>query len=170
MSNPDADDASRLLDQIDLLLREGIDFSAPSPESTFRYVQLLCSAAELINLEMVTRYGGRQGLSRGRHLIEQVVAAAFQTFGSEELHSNPFDKAAMLWRGITQGHPFQDGNKRTGFMLAVYFLERVGLPLPSEMPKSEVIAFGLSLSAGQIRDVNVIAAQLRAWWSRNDDA
>ncbi|MBI4491217.1 MAG: Fic family protein [Chloroflexi bacterium] len=33
---------------------------------------------------------------------------------------DPFEKAAMLLRGITQGHPFYNGNKRTGFLPAAY--------------------------------------------------
>jgi death-on-curing protein len=59
---------------------------------------------------------------RAPGLVEQVVAGAFHTFGGDDPHPGPFDKAAMLLRGITQGHPFTDGNKRTGILVASYYL------------------------------------------------
>ncbi len=55
-------------------------------------------------------YGGRIGPVRADGLVEQVVAAAFQTFEGTDPHPGVFEKAAMLLRGITQGHPFNDGN------------------------------------------------------------
>lgn len=55
---------------------------------------------------------------RSRGLVEQVVGAAFQTFERIDPHADPFERAAMRLRGVTQGHPFGDGNKRTGFLLA----------------------------------------------------
>jgi death-on-curing protein len=110
-------------------------------------------------------FGGRAGPSRGATYIEQVVAAAFQTFEGQEIHEDDFEKAAMLLRGITQGHPFEDGNKRTGFALATYYLELVGHPYPDPFPEDAVVAFCIQVSAGQIRDVRLMADTLRSFWS-----
>ena len=70
----------------------------------------------------------------------------------------------MLWRGITGGHPFEDGNKRTGFMVACYHLERAGFRDPPDWPAEEVIAFGLQVSAHTVDDISGIADRLRTWW------
>ena len=77
----------------------------------------------------------------------------------------PFAKAAMLLRGITQGHTFEDGNKRTGWLVASYYLEQIGYPPPERLPSDEVVAFCVRISAGQIRDVSEIQAELERLWS-----
>jgi prophage maintenance system killer protein len=48
----------------------------------------------------------------------------------------------MLLRGITQGHPFNDGNKRTGFLLATYYLNLVGIRPPAAYDEAQTIALG----------------------------
>ena len=69
----------------------------------------------------------------------------------------------MLLRGITQGHPFTDGNKRTGFLVAIYYLDRVGFMLQPSLSRAEVVSFCRRVSAGEVRDLHTIAAALRAW-------
>lgn len=98
--------------------------------------------------------------------MEQVVASAFQTFGSYDPHPDPFDKAAMLLRGITQGHPFTDGNKRTGFLMAVYYLKVMGYPIPYHAYNDHVVDFCVRVSAGDIRDAQEIAGELQRLWGR----
>jgi prophage maintenance system killer protein len=114
---------SDLLDQIAFFLAQPLNFTSTDPETTETKVRILTAAAYYFNILSVREFGGRLGTPRDHGLVEQVVAAAFQTFGGVDPHPGPFDKAAMLLRGITQGHPFNDGNKRTGFLVAVYFLE-----------------------------------------------
>src|SRR5215203_11179 len=109
---------SHLLGEIDQILREGVDWNATDTETTLRKVKLLSTVACYLNERLLDLYGGHAGDIRGVDLVEQVAGAAFQTFGGEEVHPDHLDKAAMLLRGITQGHPFGDGNKRTGFAIA----------------------------------------------------
>ena len=45
----------------------------------------------------------------------------------------------MLLRGNTRGHPFNDGNKRTGFLLAAYYLALVGHPAPARLPPDDAV-------------------------------
>ncbi|MCC7106155.1 MAG: Fic family protein [Chloroflexi bacterium] len=151
--------------QIEFLLNEPIDFAATDSDSIRARVRILSAAASYFNVLAVREFGGRGGLARDERLVEQVVAAAFQTFGEHDPHPTPFDKAAMLLRGITQGHPFNDGNKRTGLLLAAYYLDLLGYPAPTPFPDNEVVSFCLRVSAGEIRDVNSIAETLRNWWS-----
>jgi prophage maintenance system killer protein len=160
-----ADDLERILQVIDSLIREGVAFGPSDSNATIRQVRLLTSAACLMNERLIARYGGHPGDNRGVDLVEQVVGAAFQTFGGEESHPDPFEKAAILLRGITQGHPFGDGNKRTGFALAAYYLNLVGLAAPSHTWGAEAVTeFCIAVSAGEIRDIPAITERLRQLW------
>lgn len=159
-----AGDIDRLLAETDALLWEGIDFASTDSDTTLRKIHLLRAAAELIDIRVVELFGGRRGPTRSPGILEQVIAAAFQTYEGEEIHPDHFEKAAMLWRGITGGHPFEDGNKRTGFLIASYYLERAGLRDPVAWPVEEVIAFGLQISAHTVDDLSAIADRLRTWW------
>jgi death on curing protein len=152
-----------LLTRLRWQLVEPVDFTQSDPETTAAKVRLLSAAATYFNVLALTEFGDRVGLVRQEGLVEQVVAAAFQTYRGEDPHPEPFDKAAMLMRGITQGHPFTDANKRTGFLLAVYFLDRTGYVVRPELSLSEVVSFSRRVSAGEIRDLAMIAATLRNW-------
>ena len=63
--------------------------------------------------------------------------------------------AAAYAVGIVQGHPFVDGNKRTGFMAAAAFLELNGLRF--EAPEVEVVVQTLGLAAGEISEADYAA-------------
>jgi death-on-curing protein len=143
--------------------RRRIDYRATDPETTREVVRRITIAAYLFNLVAISDFGGRTGHEREAGLVELAIGAAFQTFGGAEPHPTPFDKAAVILRGITQGHPFVDGNKRTGFLTAAYYLEQTGYPAPAIFPVDEVVAFCEDVSAGEIRDSEIIAGQLRAF-------
>jgi len=129
-------------------------------------VRVLTAAASYFNTLAVAEFGGRQGKERQTGLVEQVIAAAFQTFASTDPHPALFEKAAMLLRGITAGHPFQDGNKRTGFLVAACYLEQVGMPLPEEFSVPAAEALCLQVSSGTLREVEEITRQLMLLWRR----
>lgn len=154
-------------------LRERIAFSPPpnseeTPATTLEHVRALTYAAIYFNTVAVTDFGGRIGRVRQEGLVEQVVAAAFQSFGGVDLRPEPFEKAAMLLRGITQGHPFTDGNKRTGFLLAAYFLDSVGQRPPETLDREAVVRFCLAVSDGTIRDIARMTDELRLLWQLED--
>lgn len=131
-------------------------------ENSEATIRRLVNAVIEFNHRVVKDFGGREGKIRGKGLIEQVIAATFQTFGGKEIHPGDFDKAAMLFRGIIGGHPFEDGNKRTGFLLAVYFLEQTGHFFPSEdFPINEVEKLCVKVSSGEIRNISKISISLR---------
>lgn len=155
-----------LLTRLRFLLRDPIDFKRTDTETTLAKVRILTAAAMYFNVLAVADFGGRPGPSRGEGLVEQAVAAAFQTYEGEDPHPGHFDKAAMLLRGITQGHPFNDGNKRTGFLLAAYYLELVGYPAPVQLSPDDVVDLCMRVSAGALRDVTVIAEDLARLWHR----
>ncbi len=62
--------------------------------------------------------------------------------------------------GIIKNHPFFDGNKRTGFMMAAGFLERNGLIF--EAAEAEVVVQTLALASSQIT-----GAEYAEWLRKN---
>lgn len=161
---PDRDDLQALLDRLTIIMQQPVDFGRTDTETIVIVVRLLTAAATYFNVMAVSDFGGRAGPVRGEGLVEQAVAAAFQSFEGIDPHPSAFEKAAMLLRGITQGHPFNDGNKRTGFLLAGYYLLRVGYAFPNPLPVDEAENLCLRVSAGHIRDIESIANELANLW------
>lgn len=153
-----------LLQRLEFILAQPFAIHATDTETTLIKVRLLSAAATYFNTLAVSAFGGRSGPTRGEGLVEQVVGAAFQTFGGEDPHPDPYEKAAMLLRGITQGHPFSDGNKRTGFLTATYYLGLLGLPEPATLDVDTAERLCLRVSAGELRDLATIAEELRQLW------
>lgn len=166
MSDADRSSLLEIFALVDIHPIEPVNFLLTDTETTNTKVRLLTTAATYFNVIVVTEHGGRSGAARQEGLVEQVVASAFQTFSGHDPHPDPFDKAAMLFRWVTQGHPFTDGNKRTGFLIATFFLKVMGYPIPYQADDDEVVDFCVRISAGNIRDVREIADELRRLWSR----
>ena len=79
----------------------------------------------LIHEEQLARYGGAAGI-RDRALLESAVAMPRAT-GGEFAHEDRFAMAAAYAFHIAQNQPFVDGNKRTGLLAALVFLELNGV-------------------------------------------
>jgi death on curing protein len=60
-----------------------------------------------------------------------------------------FMKCAILGRAIIQGHPFIDGNKRTGIEVIDYFLNKNGYTLRTDV--STGIIFTIEVATGSLR-------------------
>jgi death-on-curing protein len=82
----------------------------------------------LIHEEQVPRYGGSPGI-RDRGLLESAVAMPRATAGGEFAHQDLFAMAAAYAFHIAQNQPFVDGNKRTGLLAALVFLDLNGIAL-----------------------------------------
>ena len=74
-----------------------------------------------------------------------------------------FELAAAYGFGIIANHPFIDGNKRTGFLAAVVFLERNGYRFHANEAAAAVET--LALAAGETSET-AYAAWLKANASR----
>lgn len=81
---------------------------------------------DLIHLQIIDASGGAHGI-RDAGRLESAVASQTQVVFGTELYPRVYDKAAALMKGIIADHPFVDGNKRTGIMHAIIFLERNGI-------------------------------------------
>jgi death-on-curing protein len=101
--------------------------------------------------------GGATGL-RDAGLLQSALARPQQLYAYGE---NPdiIDMAAAHIAGIVRNHPFIDGNKRTGFLVGVLFLELNGYHFTAtEESAAQAI---LSLAAGTL-DEPALAAWLRS--------
>jgi death on curing protein len=80
---------------------------------------------ELVHMQILDTSGGGYG-TRDRGRLASAVAAQTQEVFGEVLYKTIFDKAAAHAKGLIADHPFTDGNKRTGIMVALILLERNG--------------------------------------------
>jgi death-on-curing protein len=81
--------------------------------------------ALLYHAELVKRFGGSHGV-RDEGILDAALNRPFATFGGEDLFPTAVHRAAAIMHGIITGHPFIDGNKRTGYALARLILQEGG--------------------------------------------
>lgn len=74
-----------------------------------------------IHERLLIVHGGKSGL-RDRNLLDSTLARAKQHFAWAEPPDIP-SLASIYTASIVQHHPFVDGNKRTGFIIGVLFLQ-----------------------------------------------
>lgn len=106
---------------------------------------------------LLADYGGGTGV-RDETMLGSALANPQQLFA----YGNPTSQelAASYACGIVKNHPFVDGNKRTGFVLAVAFLERNGIPFKAS--EAEAVIRTLALAAGELDE-----AEYAAWLAEN---
>lgn len=107
---------------------------------------------------LIVRFGGSTGV-RDIGRLEAAIATQSQIVFGTELYSTIHEKAAAVLRGIVADHPFYDGNKRTGTLVALTLLEMNGLTFQAE--KGEVEDFAVSVAVDHLT-VDVIAKWLQA--------
>jgi death-on-curing protein len=79
-------------------------------------------------------------------------------YGQPTLH----DLAASYAHGLVKNHPFLDGNKRTGFVVAVLMLELNGYHFHSQ--EADAALRTLALAAGEMTE-----SAYAAWLKKNSD-
>ena|ERR1041385_3001177 len=96
---------------------------------------------------MLAQYGGLAGV-RDDGLLESALSKPrnLLAYASPTL----FEMAASYAAGIILNHPFLDGNKRTGFMVAAVFLETNGYVLTAA--EESVVGNTLALAAGKLKE------------------
>ena len=76
-----------------------------------------------IHDRQLIEHGGADGL-RDEALLQSALGRPLNHFAYES--TDIIELAAKYTAGIVQNHPFVDGNKRTGFVVGVLFLELNG--------------------------------------------
>jgi len=106
-----------------------------------------------IHDRLLAAHGGASGL-RDRGRLQSALARPRQHYayaGSLDI----VEMAALYTSGIIRNHPFVDGNKRTGFVVGVLFLELNGFNfIASQEDATQAV---LSLAAGAVDEAGYTA-------------
>ena len=99
-----------------------------------------------IHDRLLAAHGGASGL-RDEGLLQSALARPRQHYAYAGSPDIP-EMAALYTAGIVRNHPFVDGNKRTGFVIGVLFLELNGFRfIASQEDATQAV---LSLAAGTL--------------------
>ncbi len=109
---------------------------------------------------MLAQHGGLAGV-RDEDLLDSAISKPQHLLA----YSSPTlaEMAASYAAGIILNHPFLDGNKRTGFMLAATFLEINGMEFTAT--EESVINMTWALASGKLKP-----AAYAEWLSKNSRA
>ena len=115
--------------------------------------------AEALHALVLARHGGGRGVRDHRRLESALQRPRnLHAYGSP----TPAEMAAAYASGVIEGHPFVDGNKRTGLALAIAFLEFNGLRFRGS--EVEAVVRTLGLAAGEVSE-----AAFAEWLALNLD-
>lgn len=114
-----------------------------------------------VHEELLAQFGGPSGV-RDENLLDSALHRPRQLLQYES--PSLFKIAAAYAVGVIKNHPFVDGNKRTGFIVAAWFLECNGLCFAA--PEEEVVLHTLALAAGE-EDEATYATWLESSCSKN---
>jgi len=120
-------------------------------------VWVLREVVFLLHEQSLAQFGGAAGV-RDEGLLDSALGKPLNLFayGKPSL----FDLAASYAYGIVKNHPFLDGNKRSGFIVAVTFLELNGRRFVANEVDATVRT--LALAAGEMSE-----AAYSAWLEAN---
>lgn len=94
----------------------------------------------------LAEHGGSSGI-RDRGLLESALARPRNVFAYSP-EATLFHLAAAYAVGIVKNHPFVDGNKRTGLVVGIGFLELNGIEIVA--PQPETYLTFLALAGGEL--------------------
>ena len=106
-----------------------------------------------IHAILIEQFGGSDGV-RDKELLDSALNRPYQTFDGKELYPHTIEKAAAILESVVKNHPFTDGNKRTGYVLARLLLmnDQLDISANQEQKYQFVIAISKAeLSFDQIK-------------------
>jgi death-on-curing protein len=112
--------------------------------------------ATVLHERLLAAHGGAAGI-RDEALLESALSRPRHHF-AYAAKVDVVEMASVYTAGIVRNHPFIDGNKRTGFVVGVLFLELNGYRFTAS--EEEALQFVLDLAAGRL-DEAAYAAFLR---------
>ena len=103
-------------------------------------------AVRALHHQQILEHGGLPGI-RQEHLLEAALARPQQRWAYGELKTIP-PLAAAYAEALVGAHPFADGNKRTGLLVAVVFLGLNGFAFHAS--NETVVVMVQRLAAGHL--------------------
>ena len=97
---------------------------------------------------------------RDENLLASAVNTPFQTFMGNDLYPSIYDKAAQLCYGISNNHPFTDGNKRTALHSMYVYLIINGFDITATQQEVEDLI--INVAAGKMTNT-----ELAEWLREN---
>ena len=101
----------------------------------------------MLHEQSLAEHGGSAGI-RDEGLLDSAMGKPQNVWAYGK--PNLFDLAASYAFGLVKNHPFIDGNKRTGFVVAVLFLELNGCQFHATEVDAAVCT--LALAAGEMTE------------------
>jgi death-on-curing protein len=115
------------------------------------------SAVLTIHAELLREFGGKSGM-RDRGLLESALARPKHLHVYEK--ADLFRLAAAYTFGLIKNHPFIDGNKRTGLVVAYAFLNINKVEMTASEEEATIVMLGVA-------DSSVEEKTLAAWFQAN---
>jgi len=112
----------------------------------------------LLHAESLAEHGGLPG-TRDEGLLDSALARPRNHFAYKK-KCDLADLAAVYAFGLSQNHPFRDGNKRVAFLAAGLFLELNGF----ELVPDQVVAVGAFFA---LADGKITEKELARWIRQN---
>ncbi len=121
-----------------------------------------------IHEDQIEQYGGSLEV-RDSGLLASAIAAVESSFEGVFLHRSLQSMGAAYMFHLIQNHPFVDGNKRTGSMCALIFLNRNWAQLEVSVDELADMAFGIARGDMSKDDViRVFEQRVMPYDSRDD--
>lgn len=98
-------------------------------------------------------------------LLDAAVHRARAGMFGQEAYPDVLTKAAALLHSLAATPPLVDGNKRLAWLATYVFCAKNDVVLDPDDDAFELVT---GVAAGGIRDVHLIAARLKAFFSRED--
>jgi len=105
--------------------------------------------AEAIRIHngQIEEHGGIYGV-RDAQLLDSALNTPQASFSGQYLHKNLYEMAAAYAYHIIRNHPFLDGNKRTGILLALIFLKINGIS--KKFKQNELYELSIKIATSKI--------------------
>jgi death on curing protein len=107
----------------------------------------------LLHKLSIDSFGGSHAI-RDSGLLESAIARPFQSFDGQDLYPSVFEKAAALAESLIVNHPFVDGNKRTGTVAMIAFLQENNLQMTID--QEGLYNFIVSISTCEIKFEEIV--------------
>lgn len=110
-------------------------------------------AIDLLHHDQLVEHGGLSGI-RDENAIEAALARPRNRWMYETTR-DVAELAAAYCHGFARGHPYVDGNKRTGFLAMAAFLDMNGLELTAT--DEGVVDLVRGVAAGSVSETELVA-------------